>query len=565
MPAPVTTKRRVTLFDTTLRDGAQSPGVKFRSEDKMRVARALVDLGVDYIELGWPGANPTDTKVFAEWADASAALEGRKSKTVSFGVVNDFRKSIDNDSTFRAVTDVAADTYCLFGKAWDYQAQLLGASNEEYLESIRRSVAYAATKGEAIFDAEHFFQGYKANPGYALAAVQTAYEAGARWVVLCDTNGIMKPSEVSRIVADVTRHVPGAHLGIHTHNDRNLADANTLAAVEAGVCHVQGTVNGLGERCGNANLVNVIAELVLDDEYAQNLDCGLTQDDLIKLKPLSELVADVSRRKTPENAPFIGSASAVQKAGKHVDMYVKDPDTYRSHNSALFGVEARIGVSNQAGISNFLPHLQRLGLDTEKGNTSLRGLVDALKQAEENGYDYESCMGSFEVLAFKAYGTMPAYFDLSSYRAVVERLPANGTPSAAKKFKLAAQATVEFLDADMTLAEPEVGNGNGPVNALDRAMRRSLYKVYPELRSLRLTDYSQDVINRQRGTDATMQVKVVSFAPESGEMTTVGVSGNSIDASVDALMDSYALHLKRMGVQPRPFAAQAYLSHDKVA
>ena len=543
-------KRKVTLFDTTLRDGAQTPGVKFRSEDKLRVARALVDLGVDYVGLGWPEANPTDTKVFAEWAMERAGVPAGKTKTVSFGMAADHRKSVGNDATFQAVMNVSADTYCLFGKTWDYHAHLLGATNAEYLDTIQKSVAHAATKGEAIFDAEHFFQGYEANPEYALAAVKTAYEAGARYVVLCDTNGIMSPSKVTRIVNEVMKHVPGEYLGIHTHNDRGMADANTLAAVEAGVCHVQGTINGLGERCGNANLVNVIGNLVLDGD----VDCGLTKEDLVKLKPLSKLVEEVSRRPVSLSAAFVSAASGEQKAGKHVDMFLKDPTTYRSHDPALFGVEERVGVSNQSGVSSFLKPLQDLGLDTSKGNMEFRAVVGALKQAEEDGYDYENCMGSFEVMALRLYGKMPTYFDLSSYRAVVERLPGNGSESATKKSKLAAQATVEFLDAAHLMAEPEVSNGNGPVNALDKAMRRSLEKVYPELKTLALSDYSQDVINRHHGTDAVMQVKIVSRAPGGPEMSTVGVSGNSIDASVNALMDSYALHLWRMGVQPRSFA-----------
>jgi len=549
----MSTKRKVTLFDTTLRDGAQTPGVKFRSEDKLRVARALVDLGVDYVELGWPGANPTDSKVFADWAEERAGTPAGKTKTVSFGMAKDHRKSLDNDATLKAVMDVKADVYCLFGKTWDYHAQLLDATNEEYLDTIKQSVAYAATKGEAIFDAEHFFQGYEANPDYALAAVKAAYEAGARYVVLCDTNAVMKPSKVTRIVGEVMKHVPGSHLGIHTHNDRGYADANTMAAVEAGVCHVQGTFNGLGERTGNANLVNVIANLVLDDE----VDCGLTRDDLLKLKPLSKLVEEVSRRPVSLSAPFISAASGEQKAGKHVDMFVLDPATYRSHNPALFGVVERIGVSNQSGVSSFLKPLQDLGLDTSKGNLHFKEVIHTLKQAEEEGFDFETCMGSFEVMALRTYGQMPNYFDLSSYRAIVERLPGNGSASATKKAKLAAQASVEFLDVSQKLAEPEVSNGNGPVNALDKAMRRSLEKVYPELKKLELVDYKLDVLDRHRGTDAIVQVKIVSKAPGQAEMATVGVSGHSIDASVDALMDSYALYLKRMGVSPRSFAAPA--------
>lgn len=545
-------KDRLYLFDTTLRDGAQTPGVKMRSEDKLRVARALFDLGVDYVELGWPGANPTDSAVFAEWANAPEAnTPDAKTRMVSFGMVKDHRKSADNDATFKAVMDAKADTYCLFGKAWDYHVTLLKATPEEYLETVRQSVQYALSRGEAIFDAEHFFQGYEANPAFALEVVKTAYEAGARWVVLCDTNGRMTPSKVSRIVTEVIKHVPGSHLGIHTHNDRGLANANSLAAIEAGCRHVQGTINGLGERCGNANLVEVIGNVMLDDELSAAVDCGLAEADLLKLKPLSQLVADVTRQKVPESAPFIGPKSGRQKAGKHADMHALDPDTYRSHDPALFGVEEGVDVSNQAGISNFLPHLNRMGLDTQKGNPYLRTLVSTLKQAEEEGYNFESCMGSFEVLALKVYGEMPLYFDLSSYRTVVERLPANGSPSATRKFKLAAQATVEFLDCEGTLAEPEVSNGNGPVNALDRAMRRSLEHVYPELRGLKLVDYQQEVVNPHQGTDAIMQVRIVSENHDGMRMVTVGVSGNSIDASVNALMDSYMLYLKRLGVEPR--------------
>lgn len=549
-------KRRIYLFDTTLRDGAQTPDVKFRSEDKMRIARALEDLGIDYIELGWPGANPTDSKAFEDWAEERRATGNTRSKTVSFGMVRDPRKSVGNDATLKAVLDVEADTYCLFGKSWDYQAQLLGATNEEYLRAIEESVKAAAARGEAIFDAEHFFQGYLANPAFATEAVKTAYEAGARWIVLCDTNGIMRPTQVAKIVTELTRHVPGSHLGIHTHNDHGLADANTLAAVEAGCCHVQGTINGLGERCGNANLVNFIGNVFVNADLRDTLDCGLEEKDLLKLAPLSQLVGEISRMKPSAGSPFIGPNSASQKAGKHVDMYLKDPDTYRAHNPALFGLEERIAVSNQSGISNFLPHLTRLGLDTAKGNPHVPMLVNELKRREEEGYNLEAGMGSFEVMALRTYGLMPTYFEISRYNASVARMPSNGTPSAARKFKSAAEATVQFVDPDGQLAEPEVSFGVGPVDALDRAMRRSLGIAYPELRDLRLIDFEQVVLNTRDGTNAIIQTKIVSFSPRHGEITTVGVSGNSTDASCEALMDSYALHLYRLGVKPRTFGME---------
>ncbi|MBU6235288.1 MAG: citramalate synthase [Alphaproteobacteria bacterium] len=547
-------KRRIHLFDTTLRDGAQTPAVNFRSDDKMRILRALVDLGVDYVEVGWPGANPTDTKVFADWADERTAMpEKPKTQTVSFGMVRDPRKSVGNDASLQTVLGVSADTYCLFGKSWDFQAHLLGATDEEYLRAISESVKAAAKKGEAIFDAEHFFQGYRANPTYALNAVKAAYEAGARWVVLCDTNGIMEPDDISEIVREVTKHVPGSHLGIHTHNDHGFADANTLAAVKAGCCHVQGTINGLGERCGNANLINFIGSLFTKDHLRAAFDCGLEQEDLLKLKPLAELVAEISGIPLPANAPFVGECCADQKAGKHVDLVLKDERSYTAHDSRMFGIEPRIEVSNQSGISNFLPFLNGMGLDTGKENPSVRALVSALKHRTEEGYVYKNGMGSFEVLALRTYGLMPKYFDLSSYRAVVERLPGNGTPSASEHFKLAAQATVEFLDCEGKMAEPDVSNGNGPVNALDGAMRRSLLRAYPELAQLKLLDFRQTVLNPKDGTDAIMQVQIVSYSPQYGEIKTIGVSGNSADASVVALLDSYALHLKRLGVAPRAF------------
>jgi len=531
-------KDRVYLFDTTLRDGAQTQGVDFSVEDKRIIAGALDRLGVAYIEGGWPGANPTDTEFFAE----KPAL--KRARFVAFGMTKRPGRSAANDPGLAQILGAGADAACLVGKSWDFQVEVaLGISNAENIELIADSIAAAHARfGEAMYDAEHFFDGYKANPGYATQCVRAALDAGARWAVLCDTNGGTLPHEVERIVGELAAKLGDAsRLGIHTHNDTENAVANTLAAVRAGVRQVQGTLNGLGERCGNANLVALIPSLMLKPWFRDHVDIGLSDHDLTHLTATSRLLDELLNRAPNRHAAYVGASAFAHKGGLHVSAVMKDPRTYEHVPPETVGNKRQILISDQAGRSNLLVRLAEAGIPFDAGDSRLNLLLDEVKQREAEGYSYDGAEASFEVLARRALGQMPDFFSVRSFRVMVER-----RFNARGELVTMSEATVKLnVDGELLFS---VAEGNGPVNALDQALRKDLGRYQSFIADLRLVDFKVRILNG--GTEATTRVMIESADGQGNRWFTVGVSPNIIDAAFSALMDSIEWKLLRDGAQP---------------
>lgn len=528
-------KERLYLFDTTLRDGAQTTGVDFSVDDKRRIAAVLDDLGVDYVEGGYPGANDTDTAFFA------APPPLRNARLTAFGMTKRAGRSVDNDPGFQALLQSKAQAICLVAKSWDYHVRVaLGISNEENVEGVAQSIAAVAGAGrEAMLDCEHFFDGYKSNRGYAIAVAKAAYDAGARWVVLCDTNGGTLPHEVEAIVAEVARVIPAAHLGIHTHNDTENAVANTLAAVRAGCRQIQGTLNGLGERCGNANLTSIIPTLLLKSEFADRFETGVTPDRLAKLTHASRVLDEVLNRAPFRHAPYVGESAFATKAGIHASAILKEPETYEHVQPEAVGNQRRVLVSKQAGRSNVLDALARVGLAVDKDDPRVGQLLEEVKAREAQGYAYEAAEASFELLARRILGSVPRYFSVDSFRVMVER-----RHNARGELVTVSEAIVKvFINGD---AEPlwSVAEGNGPVNALDSALRKDLGRYQKYIADIELVDYKVRILTG--GTEAVTRVLVESLCTKTGERWfTVGVSPNIIDASFEALLDSINYKLVR--------------------
>jgi 2-isopropylmalate synthase len=530
-------KERLYLFDTTLRDGAQTTGVDFSLEDKRLIARTLDELGLDYVEGGYPGANPTDTELF------SADLGLANATFTAFGMTKRSGRSLANDPGFQATLQAKAGAVCLVAKAWDYHVRVaLEITNEENLEGVAQSVGAVVEAGrEAMIDCEHFFDGYKGNRAYALAVATTAYKAGARWVVLCDTNGGTLPHEVEAIVADVAAHVPGTHLGIHTHNDTENAVANTLAAVRAGARQIQGALNGLGERCGNANLTSLIPTLVLKPEFADRFQTRVTPDRLQRLTQASRLLDELLNRAPARQAPYVGEAAFATKAGIHASAILKEPATYEHVPPEAVGNRRRVLVSDQAGKSNLIHELERLGIPLGKDDRRLAELLETVKAREAMGYAYEAADASFDLLARRLLGEVPEFFRVDSFRVMVEK-----RHNALGKLVTVSEATVKvYIDGD---AEPlwSVAEGNGPVNALDQALRKDLGRYQKHIEDVELVDYKVRILTG--GTEAITRVLVESRDKGTGERWfTVGVSPNIVDASFEALIDSITYKLLRAG------------------
>src|SRR5579871_5562253 len=387
-------RERLYLFDTTLRDGAQTNGVDFTLADKLAIAGLLDDLVVDYVEAGYPGANPIDTAFFVEPPKL-------KAKVTAFGMTRRPGRSASNDPGLAALLEAEADAICFVAKSWDYHVRVaLETTEEENLASIRDSVRAAKAKGrEVLLDCEHFFDGYKAKPAYALACARAAYEEGARWVVLCDTNGGTLPHEIERIVGEVCAKIPGDHVGIHAHNDTEQAVANSFAAVRAGARQIQGTLNGLGERCGNANLVSIIPTLKLKKEYAERFAIGVTDAALARLSRVSHALDELLNRSPDRHAPYVGESAFATKAGIHASAIVKEPATYEHVSPELVGNHRKVLVSDQAGRSNVMAELDRAGIAYDKSDPKLARLVEELKEREAAGFAYESANASFDLLA----------------------------------------------------------------------------------------------------------------------------------------------------------------------
>ncbi|MFZ5789856.1 MAG: citramalate synthase [Pseudomonadota bacterium] len=532
--------RRVYLFDNTLRDGAQTQGVDFSVADKLAIAQALDKLGVDYIEGGWPGANPTDDAFFAQ----PPAL--RRARLVAFGMTRRPGRSAANDPGLAALIGSKARALCMVGKSWDFHVDVaLGIPRAENIDMIAESVQHAKTRvDEVMLDAEHFFDGYKANRTYALDCAKAAYEAGARWIVLCDTNGGTLPHEIERIVAEVANAIPGTHLGIHCHNDTENAVANSLAAVRAGARQIQGTLNGLGERCGNANLVSLIPSLLLKTDFK----IGIGLEEMKGLTHVSRLLDERLNRAPARNAPYVGESAFAHKGGLHVSAVEKDPRTYEHIEPSLVGNRRHIVVSDQSGRANILARFRDIGLAIEADDPKVASLVELVKAREYDGYAYDGAEASFELLARRELGSVPDYFRVARFRVMDDRRwNARGELVTESEATITLEVGAERL---MTVA-----TGNGPVNALDSALRKALLAFYPELEDMRLVDYKVRILTPGAGTGAVTRVMIESTDATGERWSTVGVSANIIDASFNALHDGITWKLFRSGAPARHGAA----------
>ncbi|MBI2713761.1 MAG: citramalate synthase [Rhizobiales bacterium] len=526
-------KERLYLFDTTLRDGAQTNGVDFTLADKLAIAGMLDELGIDYVEGGYPGANQTDTELFASERKFNSTF-------TAFGMTRRPGRSASNDPGLAALLEAKADAICFVAKSWDYHVRVaLQTTEEENIASIRDSVRAAKAKGrEVLLDCEHFFDGYKANPQYALACAKVAYDEGARWVVLCDTNGGTLPHEIEKIVGEVVKAIPGDHVGIHAHNDTEQAVANSLAAVRAGARQIQGTLNGLGERCGNANLVSIIPTLKLKPEFADAFETGVTDAALKKLAHVSYALDERLNRAPNRHAPYVGASAFATKAGIHASAIAKDPATYEHVLPETVGNRRKVLVSEQAGKSNVLAELERVGIAADKDDPRIGRLLDLVKEREAIGYAYEAADASFELLARRTLGKVPAYFDVVQFDVNVEqRINAKG------ERVTVTLAVVKLKVGDDSLIS--AAEGNGPVNALDLALRKDLGKYQKYIDDLKLTDFRVRILNG--GTGAVTRVLIESEDAAGERWTTVGVSPNIIDASFQALMDSIIFKLVKSG------------------
>ena len=515
-------KDQLYIFDTTLRDGAQTQGVDFSIDDKEKISSALDELGVDYIEGGWPGANPTDTEFFNKDHNFKSA------NLTAFGMTKKSEHSAENDPMLSSLINSKSSSICLFGKSWDFQVDVaLGISNQENLTNISDSAKHIVKSGkEFMFDAEHFFDGYKANSEYALACLKSAYDNGARWIVLCDTNGGTLPHEIEKIVLEVAKHIPGKNLGIHAHNDTENAVANSLTAVQAGVRQVQGTINGLGERCGNANLTSLIPTFFLKKDFYENYQINIKRENLKNLTQCSRLLDELLNRKPNKHLPYVGASAFSHKGGLHVSAVTKDPKTYEHITPNSVGNFRNIVVSDQSGKSNIMSRLEKYGIKIDKNDPKVQSLLDEVKEREFAGYSYDGADASFELLARRLLGEIPKYLTISKYDVSVKRDSKDKINSFAKAHIL--------VDGKEIICE---GSGNGPVNALDNAIRSNVDKVgkYSKyLMDLKLVDYKVRILNT--GTNATTRVSIESTDKDGKNWFTIGVSPNIIDASFKACL-----------------------------
>jgi len=516
----------IKLYDTTLRDGAQMEGISFSVADKLKIARRLDKLGVHYIEGGWPGSNPKDAEFFAR----VRGLNLQQAIIAAFGSTRRAGTKAEEDANLAALLDASTPAVALVGKSWTlHVSRVLRTTPDENLRMISESVAYLKAHGrEVIYDAEHFFDGYKANPRYALQTLQAAAEAGADCLVLCDTNGGTLPSQVADIVREVKAAFPDIPLGIHAHNDSELAVANSLAAVEAGVTHVQGTINGYGERCGNANLCSVIANLQLKLGLPVLSDVQLRQ-----LSEVSHLVSELANVKPNPYQPYVGHSAFAHKGGIHVDAVMKVAESYQHIDPALVGNQSRVLVSELAGRGNIISKAAELGLDLDGDKEQARRVLRKVKELESRGFQFEGAEGSFELLLRRAQPDYRPPFELLDFLVLVEQR--QGT-------EILAEATVKVRVGDQIMHT--AAEGNGPVNALDRAIRKALLRFYPGLDRVQLTDYKVRILDEEAGTAAAVRV-LIQASDGRHSWSTVGSSTNIIEASWQALADSLELPLLR--------------------
>ena len=531
----VMSDKHIWLFDTTLRDGGQTRGVDFSVSDKIAISQALDEFGIDYVEAGWPGANPTDDQFF----EKPPIL--KKSSLVAFGMTRRGGRSTENDPGFNAIINAQTDATCLVGKTWDFHVNTaLNISMDENLRMIKESLQAASARGkEPMFDCEHYFDGFKANSDFALECVKAAFDGGARWIILCDTNGGTLTDDVFEIVSKTKLFLPQANIGIHCHNDIGLAVANSIAAIKAGARQVQGTINGLGERCGNADLITLIPTLMLKLGYKTSIP----EEKISKLLSLSRMVDDRLNLVPNSHAPYVGSAAFAHKGGLHASAAQKDPRTYEHIPPETVGNERSFVISDQIGRSNVLARFSEVGIEIPADDIRIEKLIRDIKEKEYNGWSFDSAEASFELLARKALGQVPDYFSIGRFRVTDER-----RFNAKGELVVESEATAAITIGSHT--QYEVEYGNGPVHAIDKAIRKALIQFYPSLGDVDLIDFKVRILEPhegQKGTGAVTRVLIEFKDKHDIIWRTVGVSTNIIDASVMALSDGMVWKLMNDG------------------
>ncbi len=515
---------RTIIYDTTLRDGAQCEGIAFSCEDKLDILRRLDAFGIDFVEGGWPGSNPRDDEFFAK----AAGLDLR-TKLTAFGSTRRFGIPPEEDANLINLAKAPVEWCCIFGKTWDFQVtDALGISLEDNLAMIEDSVRFLVSRGKHVmFDAEHFFDGYTSDRDYALEALRAAERGGAEWIILCDTNGGSLPSRIIEGCRDASEAV-GIPLGIHCHNDSDLATACSLSAVEAGCTMVQGTINGIGERCGNANLCTVIPNLKLKYGY------DVVDDDLTGLTALSRYVGEVANMIPSSGMPYVGYRAFAHKGGMHVSALRKDTRTYEHVDPATVGNARRVLVSDMSGKATILEKLKELGLDSGEDGSEISGII---KDMESEGYEFEGADASFELLVKRIRGDLEKRFEVDGFRILMD----------SRYGEIDSEASIKVRNVHGEL-EQTAADGNGPVNALDNALRKALGSFFPNLKNIRLTDYKVRVLDEKSATAAKVRVLIRSTDGENS-WTTVGVSENVIEASLIALVDSLEYALSKQGIE----------------
>ena len=509
---------KVELYDTTLRDGAQSEGISFSVSDKLKICEKLDSLGIHFIEGGWPGANPKDMAFFKK----AGGLKLKKSRIVAFGSTRKPHAKASRDNILKGLLSAGTEYVTIFGKSWDLHVRdVFRVDLKENLAMIADSVRFLKSEGATVFyDAEHFFDGYKGDKEYAISTLKAAEGAGADRIILCDTNGGTVTSEVFKIVEDVKLSVK-MQLGIHAHNDGEMAVANSIAAIQAGCVQVHGTINGYGERCGNANLVSVIANLKLK----LGIDC-ITDLALKGITEAARFVAEISNMKLDDKQPFVGNSAFAHKAGVHINAILKNPRTYEHCDPHAVGNRRRLLISELSGKSAILKKAEELELDLGKDEEKSRKILKILQELEHKGYHFEAAEASLELLVKRVLKKFKDFFDLEEFRVIIEKR---------KNGKMSSEATIKLKVGKDT--ERTASLGDGPVNALDSALRKALRKFYPRIAEMHLTDYKVRVLDEKEGTAARVRVLVQSQDKEDSWWT-IGVSENIIDASWQALVDS---------------------------
>ena len=525
-------QNKIEIYDTTLRDGAQAEGVSFSANDKLKIITLLDELGVDYIEAGWPGANPKDIEVFK----TAKELNLKNAVLAAFGCTRKANTPPDQDVVLNQLLQAETEVITIFGKSWDFHVEhALCVSLEENLKMISESVEYLLSQGRRVFfDAEHFFDGYKNNSEYALKAVKVAFNAGAERIVLCDTNGGCINNEIYKITKTVKEFLPKAAIGIHAHNDGDIAVANSIASVEAGAIQVQGTINGYGERCGNANLCSIIPNLQLK----MGLD-GIGEN-ISKLVYVSHQISEIANKKANEHAPFVGRSAFAHKAGIHASGVRKQSSTYEHINPDLVGNSRRILVSDQAGAASIREKIKHLKLGTNVTENDIPKIIERIKKLEWQGYAFENADASFELMLNELLGQKPKYFELMGFRVIGDTM--------ANTAEINTEASVKLKIGDEIIHT--VSEGDGPVHALDSALRKALRPIYPKIKGFRLVDFKVRILDSSEGTAAKTRVSIETYDGYN-RWDTVGVSGNVVEASYHATVDSIIYGLMLHNIEPQ--------------